>query len=166
MLILALLMFDGFIANAQDFEVPKNFNPKTKDDFAAFEKDVIACVNWLETTPPDQNIEKRKDAGAFLIQWISGSPTVTISLDAQAVVKVTDKNPQLLVLFLGGWTRYALQNNYSKDIYKGYYEGLKSVVGVAKKSAGLKKDKDLDKVVAIYDKGELENWIKENVKTK
>jgi hypothetical protein len=163
---LIAFMLISFIAKSQEFEVPKDFNPKTKEDYVATEKDVIACADWLENSPLDQAESKRIEANAFLMKWLTGSPTVTVSLDADILLKSTDKNPHLLMIFLGGWTRYSLQNNYSKDVHKGYYEGFKSVITVAKKGVGLKKDKDLDKMVEIYDKGELEKWVQENIKAK
>jgi hypothetical protein len=99
-----------------------------------------------------------------MVKWISGSPSVSITLDADVVSKLADKNEQLLVLFMAGWTRYALENNYSKDNQKGYLEGLKSLINVYKKGIDIKKDKDVEKFVELHEKGELEAWVKENVK--
>jgi hypothetical protein len=151
-------------AFAQDFTVPAIDGLKTEADYARYEKDVIACANWLENTPLNQDRDKRVSANTFMIKWISGSPSVSIALDANVVSKLADKNEQLLVLFMAGWTRYALENNYSKDNQKGYLEGLKSLINVYKKGIDIKKDKDVEKFVELHDKGELEAWIKENVK--
>ncbi len=148
---------------AQEFTVPDIDDFKSEADYAKYEKEVIACANWLENTPLNQDRDKRAKANAFMIKWISGSPTVSIGID-EMVTKLADKNEQLLVLFMSGWTRYALENNYSKDNKRGYLEGLKSVVNVYKKGVDIKKDKDVEKFVELSDKGELEAWVKENVK--
>lgn len=149
---------------SQDFEVPKDYVLVAKGDYAKYEKDIIACANWMESSPLDKDEAKRKDANTFFMKWLTGSPTVTINLNADLIVKYTEKNPDLLIIFMAGWTRYSLQNNYSKDQQKGYFEGYKSIFNVYKKGLGIKKDKNLEKLIKIYDNGELENWIKENVK--
>jgi hypothetical protein len=163
--LIALLLITICIgqAIAQEFEVPKIEEFKSEDDFARFEKDIIACANWLEATPLNQEKEKRTAANAFMIKWVSGSSTVTIGID-EVVGKLADKNEELLVLFIGGWTRYVLQNNYSKDGKKGYLEGLKSVIAVYKKGVAIKEDKDVEKMVKLFDAGELEEWVNKHVK--
>ena len=151
-------------AKSQDFEVPNNYELKVKDDYAKYEKDIITCANWMENSPLDKEEQKRNNANVFFIKWLTGSPTVTININADLTVKYFEENPQFMVLFMAGWTRYALENSYSKDQQKGYFEGFKTVITVYKKGIGIKKNKSLEKLIKIYDKGELENWIKENVK--
>ncbi len=160
----ALLFLISVITMAQDFEIPKNYVLKAASDYAKYEKDIIACANWLENTPLNVDEQKRLDANAFLMKWLTGSPTVSISLNADIVTKCTDKNPDLLMLFLAGWTRFSLENNYSKDQQKGYFEGFKSMINVYNRGVSIKKDKDLEGIIELYNKGELEAWIKNNIK--
>lgn len=150
--------------NAQDFVVPANYILKVDSDYKKYEKDIIACANWLENTPLNVDEQKRIEANKFLMQWLTGSPTVTINLDAGIIVNCTDKNPDFLILFMAGWTRFSLENNYSNDQQKAYLEGLKSIINVYKKDISINKDKDMDKMVKIYDNGELEDWVKNNIK--
>jgi hypothetical protein len=161
---LAILFCLYLHSNAQDFNVPKDITLVVAEDYAKYEKDIISCINWLENTPLNVDEQKRIEANAFLMKWLTGSPTVSINLDADIVVKCTDKNPQLLMLFLAGWTRYSLENGYSKDQQKGYFEGFKSMIKVYKKGISIKKDKDLENIIEIYDNGDLEKWISENIK--
>lgn len=151
-------------AFAQELTVPPLDGMKTEADYNKYEKDVIACANWLEETPLNKDREKRVQANAFIMKWVTGSSNVTIGLDANVMSTLADKNEQLLVLFISGWARYSLQNNYSKDNQKGYLEGLKSLINVYKKGIDIKKDKDVEKFVEMDEKGQLEAWVKENVK--
>jgi hypothetical protein len=162
---LITIMLFSFSAKSQEFNVPANYEFKTAGDYTKYEKDIIACADWLENSPLDKDVQKRKEASAFLIKWITGSPTVSIGLNADLVMKYFEKNGDFLVIFMAGWTRYALQNNYSKDQQKGYYEGYKSVITVYKKGIGVTKNKDLEKLIKMYDKGELEAWIAEKTKS-
>src|SRR5688572_22517769 len=106
--------------------------PSTKEEFVASEKKVISTINWLEDTPLDQDTEKRKSQYALLMGWLTNSPTVTIELDA-LVVSFTEKNSDLLMIFMGGWTKFCLENNYSNDKVKGNVAGIKSAIKVYKK---------------------------------
>jgi hypothetical protein len=58
----ATLILIIFSATAQEFEVPKDYSLKKKEDYTKYEKDIIACINWLEETPLNQQEQKRKAA--------------------------------------------------------------------------------------------------------
>lgn len=132
--------------------------PATKEEFIKREPEVIKVIDWLENTPLDQEAVKRKRMNALLVGWLANSPTVTVELDSK-IAPMSKKNPGLLPVFLGGWIKYALQNNYSKDAVKCNLAGIKSVVKVYKTGKGIKKDKDIEKLVALEEKDELEAWI-------
>ncbi|MBP8115077.1 MAG: hypothetical protein KAY50_06960 [Chitinophagaceae bacterium] len=139
--------------------------PVTKEEFVASEKKVISTIQWLEDTPLDQDTEKRKAQYALFVAWITNSPTVTISVNSR-VLTFTKKNSDLLIIFMGGWTKYCLENNYSSDELKGNIAGIKSAIKVYKKGIGLKKDKAMDKIIELDDKGELEKWVTEQLAIK
>ena len=162
--ILVLSIFNSAKIFCQDFKVPENYVFNTKDDYDKYEKDVINCVNWIENTPISQDAETRTRANAFIMKWVTGSPTVSLTLNDKIISKITANNPQLLIFFIGGWTRYSLENNYSRDKVKGTCAGLKCLVNVYKKGIGVNKDKDIDKLVDIIDKDELENWVIKNLR--
>ena len=136
--------------------------PETKEQFISSEKKVLASIQWLEDTPLDQEVDKHKMQYALLTAWITNSPTVTLEINA-TVLTFTKKNSELIMFFMAGWTRYALLNNYSADIEKGSTAGVKKAVNIYKKGVGLKKDKEMEKLVALDEKGELENWVKEQL---
>lgn len=138
--------------------------PSGKDEFKASEKNVIATIDWLEKTPFDTEESKRKNQQALFIAWVSDSPTVTIELNAD-ILTFTKKNPDLLVTYMGGWTKYCLENNYSRDVIQGTMEGIRSVIRVYK-SQSLKKDKEVEKFFALEEKGELESWVKSTLNKK
>lgn len=138
--------------------------PQSESDYKAMEKNVLASIDWMENTPMDQEPEKHKQQYEYLIAWISGSPDITIDLKAN-IVKFSEKNPELLIVFMGGWVRYALQNNYSNDTFQGNLAGLKSVVKVYKTGV-FKQDKETAKLVQMERNGLLEDWLKERLAEK
>lgn len=139
--------------------------PKAKEEYAASEPYVINTVNWLEDTPLDQEADKRQTQNMLLIAWITNAPEVTITLDQKMTPFIKKKgNEVLLVIFMGGWTKYCLQNSYSKDPVQCNLAGIRSAIKVYKKGVGLKKSKDMEKLIGLDDKGELEQWVKDNLK--
>lgn len=139
--------------------------PSTKDEFIKSEKVVINTINWLENNPRNENEEQRKLLMANLIAWLTNSPTVTIELNSKTI-PFSKKNEDLLIIFMGGWTKYSLQNNYSKDQVKGTYAGIKSAIRVYQMGNGIKKDKQMEKLIELDSKNELEKWIIEQLSKK
>ena len=154
LLLATLFSFQSF---SQDLGL-LNPLPTTKEEFIKSEPAVINLVEWLESTPVGQESEKRKEMNGLLMAWVTNSPTVSVSLDPR-VTPMSKKNPDLLAVFLGGWTKYSLQNGYSKDAVKCNLAGIKSVIKLYKLEGGIKKDKEIDKLVELDAKNELEAWI-------
>jgi hypothetical protein len=147
---------------AQNFEVPAL--PATKEEFIKSEPDFIAAAKWLETTPVGTDMDKRVQVNAYVIAWLTNSPTVTLEIDA-AVSKVCEGNPQLLAVFLGGCTRYCLENNYSKDKGKINTAGMKALINCYNLGGDVKKNKTLSKAIEADKEGKLEDWVKEKWKS-
>jgi hypothetical protein len=124
----------------------------------------VQAHEWLENTPIKEDEAKHKEQYALLTAWIINSPTVNIEVNSK-VLPFTKKNSELLIFFMAGWTRYCLQNNYSKDITQGSLAGIKCAIKIYK-AGGLKKDKEMQKLVDLDDKGELEKWVSEQLAKK
>jgi len=153
----------SFNTTAQDFDVPENVSLKTKDDFVKTEKDIINASKWLEATQLGKEMDKRTKVNAFVLMWISDSPTITVEI-SKLCTDLSDKNPHLLGVFLASYCRYVLENNYSKDKLKGYTAGIKGMVNCYNLGGDIKKNKLLEKAVAADKEGKLEEWVKENMK--
>ena len=128
-------------------------------------KKVLGTINWLENTPLDQDEKKHQTQYALLTAWITNSPSVTLEINAN-VLTFTKKNDVLIMFFMAGWTKYALENNYSKDNTKGSLAGIRSAMNIYKKGVGVKKDKEMEKLVQLEDKGELEKWVSDQLAKK
>ena len=67
----------AFSAQAQEADLLSEL-PQTKEQFIASEKNVLATIRWLETTPVKIDEDKHRQQYTLLMGWISKSPTVTI----------------------------------------------------------------------------------------
>jgi hypothetical protein len=139
--------------------------PTTKEGFIKSEPALLNTINWLENTPLDQEPDKRKLLYATFIGWVTNSPTVTIEVNSK-ISPMSKKNRDFLIIFKGGWVKYSLQNNYSNDALQCNLAGIKSVIKVYQAGNGVKKDKDIEKLVDMDSKNELESWISSQLGSK
>jgi hypothetical protein len=147
----------------QTFEVPANYAFKTKADYARYEPEVIQAVKWLENVPLNQEDDKRKQAYLFVFTYVQGSPTVSIELQ-RYVTDISGKNPELLIAFLGGWTKYKLENPDVNDPLVLNTEGMKTILKIYK-LGGAVKDKNLEKLAKLSTDQELQDWVKGKIKS-
>lgn len=157
--ILILILF-GQLTIAQDFEIPQNIQLEKEADYVKYETAVLNGINWLENTGVEEHLTKRKNTSAFLLKWIMGTPTITISLQSFQI-ELTEKNPDLMITFFGGWTKFAIENPSEKDnVIKANIAGFQSIINVynANKGNGIKKDKKIEKLIKL-NPAELEKWV-------
>jgi hypothetical protein len=143
---------------AQTDSLLHNPLPSTKEEFTASEPNVINTVNYLETTPIDKQGDAWRMQAKLLVGWITNSPQVTVEMN-EKVMPFSKRNPELMFVFMGGWTKYVLQNGYSKNKLQSNVAGIRSAIKVYKAGNGLKKDKEMDKLIKIDDSGGLEAWV-------
>ena len=161
---LILTLFFSFTSFSQEGEL-LNKIPTTKEEFIKSEPAVINTINWLENTPLEQDAEKRKLLAANLVAWLANSPTVTIEVNSK-VASFVKKNNELLIIYMGGWAKYSLQNSYSQDEVKCSVAGIKSAIKVYQSEKSLKKDKQMDKLIELDTNNKLEAWVAEQLAKK
>lgn len=155
-LMISLISLTGSL-KAQEFDVPTFYEFNTVEDYAFWEKDVVLAINWLEKIPLNEEPEKRMQTNIFLFHWMSGSPSVSIQLQP-FIMDLCKNNPDLLLVFMGGWTKYKLKNINDEDLVKLNFEGLVALLNVYQ-LGGATKDREIEELIVILEKGELLDWI-------
>jgi hypothetical protein len=92
---------------AKGFEVPQNYSFTTEADFRRYEADILECIDYLENAPVDDLSNDRKRINSFILDWLTGVPYVEITIDG-SVLDLCNENANFLIIFMGGWTKYAL----------------------------------------------------------
>lgn len=162
--ILFTLMLSMLFAGvyAQEFQVPKDYKLDKAEEYAPYEKDIIKCVDWLINKPVNEEVDKRKQANAFLLKWLIGSPTVHIGLK-QEIVTFIKGEPDLLMIFMGGWARQSLLSKDYNNKVEGNLAGIEAVIEFySKNKQFLKKDKEVEKYIKLKAKGTLKDYITKN----
>ena len=156
-LILLLTLCLNLSLVAQELDIPKDVTYEGEADYAAQAETVVAVTDWLLETPVNMDPYKRQQANTYLMQWLTGTPTVTLSL-SQDVVPFMDCG-ECLMAYMGSYAKHAIRQpdreaknwNYAavKDVLS-FYEANKAAVG---------KNKSLEKFAKLEAKGKLEAKI-------
>lgn len=142
---------------AQNLEIPNDLKLEVAEDYKNTEQLVIDSGEWLLNTPLSENPEKRKQINAFLMKWLSGSPTVSIELTSGIV---PFDCADCLMSFLSGWASYSLQNNYSKDKIACAVAGAEQALAFYEKNKPvLGKISDMEKLKKQQKKGKLKKYV-------
>lgn len=157
-LFLSIFSLSFLFLQAQDFQLPEDYTLEEKEDYSKYEADVLKAIDWLKDNPVNEDKAYRKKVNAFVLKWAMGSPTVSIMIRPN-VVPYSD-NSDLLLTFLGGWVKYSIENNHSKDDDACAYAGTLHVLEFYKKNKKeIGKQKDLEKFIKKESKGKLEKYI-------
>lgn len=147
---------------AQTFPVPKSYSLTTPEDYNKYEKDVLNVINWLEETPWNSKSGERQIANSFFLAWMSGSPTVTIEVSDNILMQIMEKNKELLIAYMGGYTKYSLHARTDKtnfDVNKAKLAGFKAVIAKYNAEKKRSRDKNVEMLAKLDEEGTLENWI-------
>ena len=154
---LIFLLFVSTSLLAQEVEIPNDIKLENAEDYKKTEQLVLDCSEWLLKTPIAENPGKRKEVNAFLMKWMSGSPTVSIEL-VSGIVPLDCAN--CLMSFMSGWTKHSLENDYSKDKIECAVAGAENAIEFYKKNKSvLGKNSDMEKLMKQQKKGKLKKYI-------
>ncbi|MEZ4849835.1 MAG: hypothetical protein R3B93_14705 [Bacteroidia bacterium] len=147
---------------SQNFEIPKDYSLETASDYEKYEKSIVAAVDWLTEAPVNSNESHRKEVNAFLMKWLTGSPSVSIALTTE-IATFMDCGDCLLV-YMGGWAKYVIETGDNDDKVKANLAGLESVMTFYQKhKSELGKNKAIEKYIKMKAKGKLEAFVESKV---
>lgn len=127
--------------------------------YLQLEPQVLADIDWLNNSPLGENQTMRDDKSRFVLMWMSGSPTVKIRIDDR-IVTFTGSQPWLLMAYMTGWTKYALEHNHSADPVECTTAALTNVVNFYEKNRkGLSKNKDVEKYAKMLKDNMLKQYV-------
>jgi hypothetical protein len=154
---LAIGLASCLVAHAQaSFEVPQNVELKTKEDFPKYEAAIIGAAKWLEETDLDKEADKRQAVNGFLMQWLTGSPNVSIQIGEQ-LGKLYGSNIQLLTIYLASYARNILEGKGTATPTSATKAGLTSMLSVYKKGIAVEPNAEMEKLGKWVDDGKFDD---------
>lgn len=146
---------------AQSINIP-DYKLDKPEDFAKYQPDILKCINWLESNPNTVEPEKRKMAEKFILEWIIGTPDVSIEINS-AIAKFISSSPDLIVPYFCGGIKYVLNGGDNDDKVKVAIASLESVIRYYELNKP-KKDKEVEKIIKLNKSGGLQSWVAKELK--
>ena len=163
--LILLLSFFVFTINsvAQQFEVPKNYEFKTEADYDKYESEILACVDWLMTSPINKQVRKRDKAVSFLAAYSIDNKRVNPHLDKKEFPFLL--NGELGVIYIASWTKSCLTQNYVNNKEEFTLRATNQVIKyyLANQSK-IKKGKGIKEFVDQKQQGNLTHFVNSKLK--
>lgn len=163
LIILSLVFLPEDILHAQVGKCPQL--PLTYDWVtpADYEKDtelVKQTLRWLCRTPLRAELQKQSLANAYVMEWLAGTPSITLEVETKYLPFVED-HPELLFTFIHGMAYYCLNHPETKNQVRLYLEGFKVVANLAAQSKELSKSPSLKSLLKAAKKNVLKEYTME-----
>ncbi len=162
--ILLIFILHGKV-QAQCPELPEKYEWNTAEDYANDKDLVKKTLRWLCNTPLGVEVQKRSVANAFVLEWLAGTPELTMNVDTRVLPFETD-HPELLYTFMHGMALYMLEHPKETDQIKLHTQGLKVVAELALSSKELSKSRSLKRLLRADRKNKLREYTKELLEEK
>lgn len=158
---LALSSFSAQGLYAQAQLVPEQYSLEKAEDYAAYNNDVVRCVDWIINTPISEGRNIRRNVYEFLLQWTAGSPDLLISISPDNL-PFEISHPDLLILFMGAWAKYAIIHKDYKDHLAANEYAVLTVLDFMESNKALLPEEDAttQKFKAMREKGTLRKHLK------
>ena len=162
-IIIGLILFA--FSFSQSFDFSKNYQFKNAKDYDTYQREFLSALNYLEQNSFNNNDSKRKKVNAFVLKWITGTPTVSLKIESY-MMNFSKKNSDFIIIFLGNMAKYKIENPSDDSNINSQLEGIRSVLNVYNKQNGIKDDAFIEKVIEIEKNGKLGTWLKTQLKSK
>ncbi len=156
-LLIGILFPASRLLSQTEFELPEDIEFKTKADYKKYEPTMVAAAAWLTETSLNKEKDTRKDVNKFVIQWIDGSPTVTMQFTTP-LLKMFKENPNLLAIYTAYYCKYCIEKQSDANKKEAAKAGLIAVNMVYLKGVGVVKNKTLDKLSKSIEKNTLDKF--------
>lgn len=154
-LLLLAICLSTIALNAQEFIVPKDIKLESKEDYEAQNDNVIAAVNWLTDTHLNRESKKRKRVNTYLLQWLTGTQTVSLTL--QPGLADYGSCADCLMVYMGGYAKAVIEAGNEEDKLANNVAAIRTVLQFYQKSEGaIGKNKLIQKLLKQEEKGKLE----------
>jgi len=138
--------------------LPDKYEWKTARDYKRDEDLVLRTLQWLNSTPLNEQLVERSIANLFVMTWICGSPSLRLVIET-GNLPFYEEFPDLLFPFIHGVAQCNLTKNKSCDELKATINGFNTVAFMIQNDDSLKKNKSLQSLVKASKKGKMELYV-------
>jgi hypothetical protein len=144
-------------------KLPEKHEWKTTRDYKRDEELVLRTLQWLTSTPLNDDIAMRGKANLFVMEWICGSPRIKIHIDSDALPFYVDY-PDLLFPYIHGVAQCKLSKNTDCNELQAAVSGFESVAFMIRADDDLRKIKALQPITKAHKKDKMESYVQSLMK--
>ncbi len=138
--------------------LPETYSRNTTEDFRKDQELVEKCLVWLCKTPINEDVAFRSEVNYFVMEWLAGSPQITIDVKTKYAPFVNDY-PELMFSLIHGMALYALRHKAPYDEEKIHLKGLETVCDMIETSETLYEQKELRRALKAKKRNKLKAYI-------
>ncbi len=153
-----LLTNTGWAQPGRCPQLPKTYEWNAKEDYRKDREIVKKTLRWLCNNPLGVDIQTRSVANAFVLEWLAGTPDMTLDIQTRYLPFVQD-HPELLYSFIHGAAYYKMNHPESTTL-KLYMAGFETVARLAGQSKELKKSSSLRPLLKAARKNQLREFTR------
>lgn len=141
-----------------------SYTLETEADYVRYEDDLVEAVNWLINEPLDYEDDLRVLRSGFVMKWIAGCPYLAVELN-EDIVPYTEDCFNCMIVFMGGWAKYAIENKVYDNPLEGNMQGTNAVIQFYNRNkTELGNIKSINKFIELKAKGKLQSYIEKKIK--
>ena len=144
-------------------DLPEKYGWRVAEDYSKDRELVKKTLRWLCITPLSEDIRDRALANAFVLEWLAGTPEITMNVRTK-VLDFPSEHPELILTFMHGMAYYAMSHPKENNEVKMYEAGIKTVVELAGQSKDLSKLTRIKEFERMMKKGKLTSYLKIELK--
>jgi hypothetical protein len=159
--LLCFFYFGASPTTAQTKECPKlpeKYEWHSARDYKRDEDLVLRTLQWLTTTPLNEDASIRGKANLFVMEWICGSPRIKIKIESDKLPFYIDY-PDLLFPYIHGVAQCKLAKNTTCNELQAAVNGFNSVAYMIRTDDELKKSKALQPILKASKKDKMESYV-------
>ncbi|BDC98427.1 hypothetical protein PEPS_07080 [Persicobacter psychrovividus] len=153
-------------AQQAPLDLPANYQFKTIEDYQVYRQDAYNAMQWMIEQPLSTSDKEWELASAFIMQYVQGSPDVSIMLkDIYLEGILKDKDPliskNLIIPYISAMAMTQLKFPKADAIMvqnNGFQVMLRAYESIRKNH----KNKFMEKIRRLNRKGDLYLWLKEH----
>jgi len=144
-------------------DLPKTYHWQVAEDYAKDRELVKKALRWLCVTPISEDLRDRALANAFVLEWLAGTPEITLDVRTK-VLDLPSEHPELLLTFMHGMAYYTILHPKENSEIKKYEAGIKTIVDLANQSKELSKLARIRDLERMMNRGKLNSYLKSELK--
>lgn len=143
-------------------EIPAKYGWEKAEDYFHDREHVKMVLKWLCKTPYGENIQQRSVANAYVMEWLAGTPEITINVSTSVILGL-EENPDILFSLIHGMALHLMEHPNETDPVKLHTKGLETVAILCNQSKELSGDSRIKPLLKAYRRGRIREYTAEKL---